>query len=89
MTGSHSSNQTDDVTGEKKVSWNLLSGSYQRLLPGIGYSGAAPEQPTSRVQAWVLETQDVLVTDEVVQNGEGQVPTVGDSCISESHHLED
>lgn len=88
MTGSHSSTQTDDVTGEKKVSWNLLSGSYQKLLLGIGYSGAAPEQPTSRVQAWVLETQDIWVTDEVVRNG-GQVPTVGDSCISESHHLED
>lgn len=91
MTGSHSSKQTDDVTGEKKVSWNLMSGSCQKLLLGIGYSGAAPEpltpkQPTSRVQAPVLETQDIFVTDKVVQNGEGQV---GDSGISESHHLKD
>lgn len=68
MTGSHSSNQTDDVTGEEKVSWNLPSGSYRELWLGIGYSGAAPEpltpkQPTPRVLACVLEKQYIFVTD--------------------------
>lgn len=87
MTGSHSSNQTDDVTGEEKVSWNLPSGSYRELWLGIGYSGAAPEpltpkQPTPRVLACILEKQDI-------QNGERQAPTVGDPHISDSHHLED
>lgn len=92
MTGSHSSNQPHDVTGEKKVSWNVMSGSYRELWLGRGYSEAAlesltPKQPTSCVQAPVPETLDIFVTDRVIPNGERQAPTVGDRCVGESHHL--
>ena len=69
-----------------------MSGSYRELWLGRGYSGAAlesltPKQPTSCVQAPVPETQDLFVTDRVIKNGERRTPTVGDPCVSESHHL--